>query len=106
MKKRLALVLAGTAALSALGMTGAMADSHRLTVPGTGTVAVEGGGEEDYELWLDGASTNPGPLSGYVAVHSDGDVFCSDHGGPFLDDGTDDPNFVEPAEGGNVHCPA
>jgi hypothetical protein len=105
MKKHLALVLAGAAAMGTFGLHAAIADDTlRQTTP-AGTVAILGGGSEYYEIWVDGASTNPDPLDGYVAVHSDGDVFCSFDGGPFLDDGTDNPDYIEPEEGGNLKCP-
>jgi len=104
MKKRLALVLAGAAAFGSLGIHAALADG---TPAGPVIVGIEGGGGDDYEIWIDGASTNADPFQGYAAVHSDGDVFCStDNTGPYNDDGTMNEDFEEPQEGGNVKCPA
>jgi len=83
-KKRLALVLAGAAAMSTLGVLAAHADGvvHVNTPVGTADADPSTG------IQLDGNSTNPDPLDGYIIIDQNGTVSCSDEGGPFNDDGT------------------
>jgi hypothetical protein len=91
-KKRLALVLAGAAAMSTLGMLAAQADGvvHVNTPIGTLDADPSTG------IIADGASTNPAPLDGYLIVDQNGVVTCGDGTAdqPFDDAGVANPEFV------------
>jgi len=89
-KKRLSLVLAAAAAMGSLSVVAAHADALINTPLGNANVDPSSG------LTLDGNSSNPDPLDGYVIVHPDGTVSCADEGGPYNDNGTDNAEFVDP----------
>ena len=97
MKKRLALVLAAAAAMGSLSVVAANADALVNTPIGSANVDPATG------ITLDGNSTNPDPLDGYLIITPDGTVHCSDQGGPYNDNGTDDPSWnADPSQGNDL----
>jgi len=88
-KKRLALVLAGAAAMSTLGLFAAHADVVNTPIGNANVDPASG-------VTLDGNSQNPDPLDGYLILHADGTVSCGDEGGPYNDDGSVNDEFEDP----------
>jgi len=89
-KKRLALVLAGAAAMGGLSIVAANANA--LVNTPVGNANVDPASHDT--VVLDGNSDNPDPLDGYLIVHADTmSISCSDQGGPYNNDGSEDESW-------------